>query len=185
MRFITSGDTGILRPFEPPKEGTRILKKLKELELPEFLQPDEIPENVVEEPKYTLAEMAQFGIEAARARQDQIDAAADQMVVPDEEAMITELPMGAVVDEGNQTISLVSSPGASQFQLSPEEVKKVKLALSAAPPDELPQIGEVAPAKVIAPPNPNLPPTIAVEKANNPVFVVQTDDASMAQEGPH
>jgi DNA-directed RNA polymerase II subunit RPB2 len=183
LRFITSGDTGILRPFEPPKEGTRILKKLKELELPEFLQSAEIPENTVEEPKYTLAEMAQFGIEAAKARQAQIDAAADQMVVADEEAMITELPMGAVIDEGNQTISLVSSPGASQFQLSPEEVKKVKLALSAAPPDELPQIGEVAPAKVIAPPNPNLPPTIAVEKANNPVFVVQTDDVSMAQEG--
>ena len=199
LRFITSGDTAMLRPFEPPAEGTRIVKELKQLELPEIVVP-EIIEEEEKAPGMTLEELAAYGLEAAKLVQAAKNAAADKQEVVDEEAMITEIPMGAVVDEGGVPVDIIPSPGASQNRLSAEDVKRLKAVLAAdgseeeAPvlrsaglpsvaPQELPGIGEVAPAKVIPPPMSGLPPTIAVEQAKAPVFVVPTDDAAMAEAG--
>jgi len=211
LRFITSGDTARLRPFEEPKEGTRVIKPLKQLELPEFVQSEELP--AVEkqtEAKFTLAELAQYGLEAAKAKQEQIDALADLLPVADEDAEITELDIGAVIDEGGKPISIVSSPGASNFQLSPEEVRRVKLALSAdgseeetqtprkpvntvinplasvsssAILSELPAIGSVKSAKFIPPPVSGLPPTISIPPAEKPVLVVDTGQEAMMGQG--
>jgi hypothetical protein len=197
LRFITSGDTAMLRPFEPPAEGTQIVKELKQLELPEIVVP-EIIEEEEKAPGMTIEELAAYGIEAAKLVQAARSAAAEKQEVVDEEAMITEIPMGAVVDQGGVPVDIVPSPGASQNKLSAEDVKRLRAVLAAdgseeespvlrrlpsVAPQELPGIGEVAPARVLPPPMSGLPPTIAVEQAKAPVFVVPTDDAAMAEAG--
>jgi len=192
LRFITSGDTAILRPFEPPKEGTRIDKELIERVIPEMLV-NEIIEEEEKAPGMTLEELAAYGLEAAKVKQAIINAAADKQEVIDEEAMIAELPVN------DETLSEATpSPGSNT--LSAQERARLKAVLAAdgseeespvlrrsglpsMAPQELPGIGEVAPAKVIAAPLAGLPPTIAIEKPAAPVFVVPTDEASMAEAG--
>jgi hypothetical protein len=211
LRFITSGDTARLRPFEEPKEGTRVIKPLKQLELPEFVQSEELPEVEKQtEAKFTLAELAQYGLVVAKAKQEQIDAMADLLPVADEDAEITQLDVGAVIDEGGKPVSVVASPGASNFQLSPEEVRRVKLALSADGSEEetpiqrkpvntiinplanvsssailsdLPAIGSVKTAKFIPAPVSGLPPTISIPPAEKPVLVVDTGQDAMMDQG--
>jgi hypothetical protein len=172
LRFITSGDTAVLRPFAPPPEGTRVIRELKQLELPEVVVGAQIEEEPVDEVEHRLGQLAAFGLEAAQARQAELARAADQQEVVDEDAMVTEIPIGA------------GAPVAEEVapnKLSSEDVERLRVILSDEAP--LPEIGEVPPARVIPPPLANLPPTIAVEKAASPVFVVPTDDQAMAGEG--
>jgi len=193
LRFITSGDTAILRPFEPPKEGTRIERDLIEREVPEMLVNEIIEEEEEKAPGMTLEELAAYGLEAAKMKQAAINAAADRQEVIDEEAMVAELPVGDV-----DTFPGVA-PSRSN-SLSPEELRAVLAAdgseaeapvrsilrrsgLPLVAPQELPGIGEVKAAKVIPAPMAGLPPTIAVEKPAAPVFVIPTDDAAMAEAG--
>ena len=172
LRFITSGDTAVLRPFAPPPEGTRVIRELKQLELPEVVVGAQIEEEPRDEVEHTLAQLAAFGLEAAQARQAELARAADQQEVVDEEAMIAEIPLGGPVP---------ASEEVAPNKLSSEDVARLRVILSGEEP--LPEIGAVPPAKVIPPPLANLPPTIAVEQPAAPVFVVPTDEQAMAGEG--
>lgn len=182
LRLITSGDTATLRPFPPPPEGTRIIRELKQLELPEMVVGAQIEEEPKDEVQNTLEQLAAFGLEAAVARQAELAKAADQQEVIDEEAMVTEIPLGGVAPSAAEEVT--------PNKLSSEAIARLRVILSEgseplAPIGEgpLPEIGEVAPAKVIPGPLANLPPTIAVEQPAAPVFVVPTDDQAMAGEG--
>jgi DNA-directed RNA polymerase II subunit RPB2 len=197
LRFITSGDTEALRPFAPPPEGTRLDTVLKEIEMPStFITPEIIEDEEEKPPSMTLEELAEYGLEEAKLKQAALKRAAERAPIEDEEAQTLEIPVGA--EE-----ALVAPPTAP-LQFSPEQVARINAALAAdgsedipvatrplrrstplpsAAPLELPGIGSVAPAKVIEPPMAGLPPTIAIEQAKPPVFVVPTDDAAMAEAG--
>jgi len=190
LRFVTSGDTQRLRPFAPPTEGTAIVKELVPLVMPEVIVGEESAEPE-EGPQASLEELASYGVQAAKAKQAALNALSEHVEVEDEEAQVLELPMGA--------------PGAG-FVLSQEEFDRARQALAEddgelpppirrSKPDTtvytspagnevlLPEIGEVAPAKTIPAPLPGLPPTIAVEKAAQPVLVVDTTPEAMLGEG--
>jgi hypothetical protein len=96
LRLITSGDTGRLRPFEPPKEGTVRVKELKPLELEDVIVSTVIPE--AKEESYTLQEMVAFGSEQAQRQVNALLLAANTTApVVDEEEEVVELSMAPSV----------------------------------------------------------------------------------------
>jgi hypothetical protein len=166
------------------------VKELVPLVMPEVIVGEESAEPE-EGPQASLEELASYGVQAAKAKQAALNALSEHVEVEDEEAQVLELPMGA--------------PGAG-FVLSQEEFDRARQALAEddgelpppirrSKPDTtvytspagnevlLPEIGEVAPAKTIPAPLPGLPPTIAVEKAAQPVLVVDTTPEAMLGEG--
>ncbi len=151
-----------------------------------------------------MEELANYGVQAAKAKQAAIKALAENVEGEDQDAQVLELPVG--------------TPGAG-FVLSQEEFDRARQALaeddgelppppvtmnvkkvytspagnevllpsqSVYPPGNellLPQIGEVAPATTIPAPLPGLPPTIAVEPPKQSVLVVDTSPEAMLGEG--
>jgi DNA-directed RNA polymerase II subunit RPB2 len=210
LRFVTSGDTQRLRPFAPPTEGTQIVKELVPLTLPELVVGEETEEQE-EAPAPSLEELANYGLQAAKAKQAAINALAEHVEVEDEEARALELPVGAPgagfvlsqeeFDRARQALAEDEGelpPPKSILRRSPANMNATKVYTSPAgnevllpsqnvyPPGNellLPQIGEVAPAKTIPAPLPGLPPTIAVEPPKQSVLVVDTSPEAMLGEG--
>jgi hypothetical protein len=100
LRLITSGDTGKLRPFEPPTEGTVRVKELKPLELEDVVVSTVIPKE--EEPAYTLQEMVDFGSQQA---QRQVNA-----------LLLDANTLAPIADEEEETIELSMAPSVITVQ---------------------------------------------------------------------
>jgi len=140
LRLITSGDTGRLRPFEPPTEGTTIVKEMKELVFEELEAPRTIEKT--EEPTFTLQQLEDYGTQVAKEKTESLLQAASVAPVIDEDAMVEELALGpdiisvqptvnvGTTVQGQQLVQPINQVVQPQSMLSPEEIAAVRAGLA-------------------------------------------------------
>jgi DNA-directed RNA polymerase II subunit RPB2 len=143
LRIITSGDTGKLRPFEPPTEGTVQIKELKELVFQEVNIPTTIvkPEDTAPTPREI--EAYEQGVAAAKAAS--FAQAAATAPVLDEEDVVEERALGPDIISVQPTVTVgtnvngqplvqpinqVIAQQQPQSMLSPQEIAAVRAGLA-------------------------------------------------------
>jgi len=213
LRLITSGDTGRLRPFEPPKEGTVRVKELKPLELEDVIVSTVIPE--AKEESYTLQEMVAFGSEQAQRQVNALLLAANTTApVVDEEEEVVELSMAPSVitvqpgqplvaaQQQQPVVAVQQQPlvaaQAGGFMLSAQDIAAARAVLSGGggirgarrantivnpSPTVLEPMIGGAEFRVLGAPMPGLAPTIAINQPKNPVFAIDTSPQAMMMDG--
>jgi hypothetical protein len=198
LRLITSGDTGRLRPFEPPKEGTVRVKELKPLELEDVVVSTVIPKEEAE--KYTLQEMVAFGEQQAQRGVNALLLAANTTApVVDEEEEVIELSMAPDVITVQPGQPLVAQEQTGGFMMNAQDIAAARAVLSGggAPrgilrrantivnpqPTVLEPVIGSAEVRVLSAPMPGLGPTIAINQPKNPVFAIDTSPQAMMQDG--
>jgi DNA-directed RNA polymerase II subunit RPB2 len=144
LRLITSGDTGRLRPFEPPKEGTTVVKELKEMVFEELEAPNIIV--TPKEPTFTLKQLEDYGSQVAKEKEKSLLQESSAAPIQDEDAMVEELSLGPQIisvqptvtvgttTQGQQLVQPIAVTAAAatqpQSMLSPEEIANIRAGLA-------------------------------------------------------
>jgi hypothetical protein len=201
LRFITTGDTQMLRPFKPLDPNVRVVKVLEDLQLPEIIQQEQIPQLEDVTQQIPLDALQAMGDEAARAAAEAASAKAEDQPIIDEDAPIevTGDQNVIVVQQGidvpglegadeNESVVLVQQEPQQVVAPAPPLLRRDNKSAPAnvviqPPPTIIQEVPAGAPAKLFPSPIPGAPPTIVVQNPKPAVINIDTSPTAMAAEG--
>ena len=204
LRFITTGDTQMLRPFKPLDPNVRVVKVLEDLQLPEVIQQEQIPQLEDVTQQIPLDALQAMGDEAAKAAAEAASAKAEDQPIVDEDAPIEvtgdqnvivvqqDVPGLGAADE-NESVVLVqqampqqvvaaSAPAPAPL-LRRSNRSPANVVIQPPPVTVIQEVPTGAPAKLFPSPIPGAPPTIVVQNPKPTVINVDTSPTAMAAEG--